>query len=493
MSMADFAFKGQTPQLKALLTSSPSDVNKLSKDRQTSLLYTAARFGHTDMVKMLVEDFNADMNIQNGENLSTPLHGAAFGGHPEIVRYLLWKGANFTRNAYKESPLDNAQEPADGVTTADASECVKVLSWRNSTVAALKKECAARGIPVPSGKPTLAHVCSLLCAPPAPPAPVPAPAPAPAAPPVPTASPVKVAPEHEKEETEADLPPAKKTKTTAAAAKKASPPASPKAKKSPAPKPKASPKASKAAEDKKEEQADTTDKKFTDEYLASLKSAKFVLTDVEKDTEPFWELEEKVSACCQGRNDDYVKDRLKKKKKPITFILKSAQKVNNPLLEELFKKTRERIIKERGEGSGRVRTAFHGTNPKHLDSILKTSLLRFKHPLNPCTTQADDGYFGTNKKGVYVSRYFDYTLKYSNDLTPLDVGQSAKVIMFKALPGKTCHIEKLNMGMDPTPGYDSHSSPSFLEWYMFDEHQLCPEYVVEILAKEDTRTATDDE
>jgi len=230
-------------------------------------------------------------------------------------------------------------------------------------------------------------------------------------------------------------------------------------------------------------------------WVSKLRTATFTKVEVEKDTEEFWALEERVNACNQGHNDDYVTARLKKKKKPLTFIVKRAWKVTNPVLEEGFRQQMAQLVAE-DKSHGRVRVAFHGTKECHIDSILKTSLLRFGHPLNPCKTQADDGYFGSNKCGVYVSRYFDYTLKYSNDLAPLDEGQCAKVIMFKAVPGRSFRIEKLTndtMGMKPTTGYHSHSSPSYLEWFLFDERQLCPEYVVELQAKIDTRTAADDE
>ena len=68
-----------------------------------------------------------------------------------------------------------------------------------------------------------------------------------------------------------------------------------------------------------------------------------------------------------------------------------------------------------------------------------------------------------------------------------------KVIMFKCLPGKTYRVEKLTMGLEPQPGHESHSSPAFLEWYLVDERQLCPEYVLEIQAAIDVRTSADDE
>ena len=75
----------------------------------------------------------------------------------------------------------------------------------------------------------------------------------------------------------------------------------------------------------------------------------------------------------------------------------------------------------------------------------------------------------------------------------LEPGDEVKTIMFRTLPGKTKHIPKLTGGIDPTEGFDSHSSPTFLEWYLFDESQACPAYVLKVKAVEDTRTAADDE
>ena len=92
-----------------------------------------------------------------------------------------------------------------------------------------------------------------------------------------------------------------------------------------------------------------------------------------------------------------------------------------------------------------------------------------------------------------MSRYADYTFKYANRQVPLEPGDTCKVIMFRTLPGRSKHIPKLIGAIDPTGGFDSHSSPQFLEWYLFSEDQLCPQYVLHILAREDTRTAADDQ
>ena len=218
-----------------------------------------------------------------------------------------------------------------------------------------------------------------------------------------------------------------------------------------------------------------------------------VLTPIDKDSEDFWDLEEKVNANIQGRNEDYVEKRIKAGLKPIRFILVGADAVKNDVLEARFTAKRTELQNIREAKDVRERISFHGTHPKNLKSILKTGLLKFQHPLNPCKTQVDDGYFGSNKKGIYVSRYCDYTLKYANRVVAVQPGEEAKTIMFKTLPGKSHHCEKLVGPIDPMPGFDSHSSPTFLEWYLFDEAQCCPTHVLKLRAEEDTRTAADDQ
>src|SRR5690348_520812 len=85
----------------------------------------------------------------------------------------------------------------------------------------------------------------------------------------------------------------------------------------------------------------------------------------------------------------------------------------------------------------------------------------------------------------------DSTLKYSNQLEALEPKDSVKIIMFRVLPGKSRHIEKRTPGLKPSdsPGYDSHSSSNHQEWYLFDEAQCCPAYVLTVRAFEDRRSA----
>jgi hypothetical protein len=82
--------------------------------------------------------------------------------------------------------------------------------------------------------------------------------------------------------------------------------------------------------------------------------------------------------------------------------------------------------------------------------------------------------------------------QYSNQLDALDVGDTCQVVMFRVVPGNSLHIKQRTPGLKPTDGYDSHSSSNQQEWYLFDEAQCLPVYVLTVKAVEDRRTAADD-
>ena len=105
----------------------------------------------------------------------------------------------------------------------------------------------------------------------------------------------------------------------------------------------------------------------------------------------------------------------------------------------------------------------------------------------------DAGWFGSCKKGVYVSAHADYTLKYANKMKPLQPEEECRIVFFRCVPGKHKQIQKKKMGMDPTSGYDSHLSSHKLEHFLFNADQLCPTHVLTVKAQENTRTLADDE
>eukprot|EP01012_Entosiphon_sulcatum_P031017 TRINITY_DN3866_c0_g1_i1.p1 TRINITY_DN3866_c0_g1~~TRINITY_DN3866_c0_g1_i1.p1 ORF type:complete len:486 (+),score=94.67 TRINITY_DN3866_c0_g1_i1:23-1459(+) len=286
------------------------------------------------------------------------------------------------------------------------------------------------------------------------------------------------------EDEEEEAPPKKKAKAPAkkpATPKTPAPKAVPKVKAKPAPAEKAKPKA------KAKPQADSSSGSSSSEEDDG---SGFRTEKIETDSKRFWKVEDKFNSALQGTNPDYVKNRIVAGKKPVKFKLKEVLRVHNPPLEKAFHKKKDEF---RAAGIEiRERVSFHSTHPKNVDSIVRTNLLPFGHPTNPCKQQSDSGWFGSNRKGVYVSKYAEYTFKYGNRLCPMDPGDMVSVIMFKTLPGKCKLIETLSAGIDPTPGYNSHSSPNNIEWYIFDSDQILPEYIIKVQAFEDTRDVADD-
>eukprot|EP01064_Diplonema_japonicum_P012791 TRINITY_DN20147_c0_g1_i1.p1 TRINITY_DN20147_c0_g1~~TRINITY_DN20147_c0_g1_i1.p1 ORF type:complete len:192 (+),score=29.23 TRINITY_DN20147_c0_g1_i1:192-767(+) len=189
----------------------------------------------------------------------------------------------------------------------------------------------------------------------------------------------------------------------------------------------------------------------------------------------------------QGRNELYVADRLKEGLPPVKFVVDDAWKIDNRLLKTRF----DRLHSVSDPPLNRVRYAFHGTSPQNIDSIIMKGLLPFTHPLS-IAGRVDEGYFGSTSKGIYVSRFADYSLQYSNNVRPLEPPHSVLLLMFTTLPGRSLHVKEAVGPVDPTPGYDSHESPNFLEWYLFDEARCCPAMLLQIRAVEDTATAGND-
>lgn len=220
-----------------------------------------------------------------------------------------------------------------------------------------------------------------------------------------------------------------------------------------------------------------------------LNSAKAQLHDVDCTTEDFQVVTDIFAAYLHGDNDDYSREGIMSGKRPTTFVLVSAQRVDNCVLASNFQLRRQAMTSSYLGLKIREQVCFHGTHPSHLDSLCNFGLLPAGHELNPCQTSVDSGSFGSCSKGIYLSRHADCTFRYANGLLPLKPGDRCKIMMFKCLPGKSLHIETLCGPIDPTPGYDSHSGPH--EWYLFKHDQCLPTHVLTVQASEETRTVAD--
>lgn len=226
--------------------------------------------------------------------------------------------------------------------------------------------------------------------------------------------------------------------------------------------------------------------------LAPAAATGMVLRSIDRACDEFWTIERLLAANIHGKNEDYCEKRIINGERPVCFILFAAEAVENAALAAAFE-SRCRVIADTREAKdARERVAFHGTHPRNLGSLCSNGLRPFGHRENSTVSPVDDGYFGSCRKGVYVSRYADYTLKYANQMIPLRFGERCQIVVFRCLPGLSKHFDSLCGPIDPTPGFDSHSSPQFLEWFLFNADQCCPTHILTIEAREDTRTASDD-
>jgi len=83
----DAAFNGHLEKLQKWHTDNPQiDINKPGPNENT-LLYLAARNGHTKIVEWLIQK-GANVNVTQNTG-STPLHVAAYRGQLEVCKILL--------------------------------------------------------------------------------------------------------------------------------------------------------------------------------------------------------------------------------------------------------------------------------------------------------------------------------------------------------------------------------------------------------------------
>jgi ankyrin repeat protein len=86
------AREGDVGEVVRLLDAQPDLMEANEPNEQWSLLYEAAREGHTDVAEALLA---RGANVNRGDSTGfTPIHAAAFNGHEEVVTVLLRAGAD---------------------------------------------------------------------------------------------------------------------------------------------------------------------------------------------------------------------------------------------------------------------------------------------------------------------------------------------------------------------------------------------------------------
>eukprot|EP01106_Pelomyxa_sp_JSP_P013402 TRINITY_DN3985_c0_g2_i1.p1 TRINITY_DN3985_c0_g2~~TRINITY_DN3985_c0_g2_i1.p1 ORF type:complete len:130 (-),score=12.52 TRINITY_DN3985_c0_g2_i1:25-414(-) len=118
--------------------------------------------------------------------------------------------------------------------------------------------------------------------------------------------------------------------------------------------------------------------------------------------------------------------------------------------------------------------------------------MRDGHPRNSYECPSI-GWFGDPRNGVYVSRYLEYCLHNSNVLmgpqgpytcTPTQ-NDVIRVVVVKVVPGRSKRVETAGQHMRAsTDGFDSHVLSANVEWFLFDETQACPIFVLDVRVEE---------
>jgi len=228
------------------------------------------------------------------------------------------------------------------------------------------------------------------------------------------------------------------------------------------------------------------------EVKGEVDGIRYSLIPVDNTAPAFWEVEKEFKSSLNGHIEDYTEKRYKQGLKPISFRLVALERVENQTLKAAFQTRCDKLkANDRTEAELRVQWGFHGTRLPNVPLICGGGLLRVGHAKNP-SKAIDDGWFGSTRHGVYLSRYADYVLKYSNSLEPLSAGETVKIIMFQLCAGRSLHLTKRQPGIMPTDGYDSHTSSNHQEFFLFNEDQCLPVYVLTVRAFEFTRQASDD-
>lgn len=157
----------------------------------------------------------------------------------------------------------------------------------------------------------------------------------------------------------------------------------------------------------------------------------------------------------------------------LAFDITQIHRVENAKLRSQFHQTTIDMY-EKGQHSKSepVRTVYHGTRPRNIDSIVRENLSMEKKG------QTDSGWFGA---GMYFSRYADYCMQYytTGQWKRVEAGDRGRLLQFDIMPGRQYQVDHARMMIARRDGFDSHVSPTGFEYVMFDARHIRPRYVID--------------
>jgi hypothetical protein len=155
----------------------------------------------------------------------------------------------------------------------------------------------------------------------------------------------------------------------------------------------------------------------------------------------------------------------------LSFKVTAVESVRNKVLREQFGRSMSYFYTQ--DYPSAVKSVYHGTHPKNIDSILQSNLKR------DTSVQLDPGWFGA---GFYFSQYADYTMLYrtTGQFRPVCAGDNIKLLRFDILPGRSEKLGGVALGADRKLFTDSHISPLEFEYVMFDARHINPTHVIHV-------------
>ena len=155
--------------------------------------------------------------------------------------------------------------------------------------------------------------------------------------------------------------------------------------------------------------------------------------------------------------------------------LEGVQEVRNEVLRKRFN-----IILS---SSGNHTVGFYGVAPERRGSVLRFGVLRLGHPLIRSTfvQQRDLSTYislGDRTKGIHLFRSPTNAAWFSAENSELHIGDVVKIIMLDVCLGSQESSPTSKASSTPLPSVQSRESDT--EFYLFDEAQACPAYVLSV-------------
>jgi len=214
------------------------------------------------------------------------------------------------------------------------------------------------------------------------------------------------------------------------------------------------------------------------------------LSSLTLDSRKFNEVADKIlGRYTHNHLSNYASARITKKLAPLSFVIDGIETISNPLLKARFQDRCAEL------GCSKREWGFHGnSNEIALRDIVDLGLLpRLHHLVRTVSVGTDNGWFDSCTTGVYVSKTLDYSLKYSNNMNPLELGDTVTVLVLDVCPWKQFVApEYMGTVSEVEPGFDSHCSQRDHQFWLPKHDQCLPLYLIKVRAVQKAEPVRDD-